>query len=149
MVSETFDVIVFNDPYEHFHKKLVDNELSYSTPLAGMPIGDQCNLSLLSRSMLSLLPFYLIACLLTLCTDSNYTEQAELRRVVEARAKVQAEIVKLQERYTHADDEITRLSNEVSLLQQCLYASSSIPSFPSSSSHPLPNPISATNASVP
>ena len=43
VVSETFDVIVFNDPYEPFYKKLIENELSYSSsPLAALQSGDQC-----------------------------------------------------------------------------------------------------------
>jgi len=131
VVSETFDVIVFNDPHEPFHKKLVENERSYSSALAEDPASDTP----------------LAVGLHAGDQYSNYTEQTELRRVAAARARVQAEITRLQERFTLADDEVTSLSHEVATLQQCLYASSASANF-HQPNHPLPNPISATNASM-
>jgi len=95
VVSETFDVIVFNDPTESFYKKLMENEPP-PTPLPIVQPGDQY---------------------------ANFAEQPEIKRITDARAKVKHEIQQLQDRFSRADSEEVALSHEIAALEQLLYDS--------------------------
>jgi len=100
VVSETFDVIVFNDPTEAFYKKLMENEPVH-TPLPAPLAGDQY---------------------------ANYAEQAELARIAEAQTKLRGEIQRLQNRFISVDGESNVVSQEIANLEQFLYGANSKPS---------------------
>jgi uncharacterized protein YhaN len=108
VVSETYDEIVFNSPKEEFYKVFLENPPG-SLPPKPSKYSEYCK----ECATHSFSNIYIPV--------TQFSEQQELRKILDAQKKVKGDTLKLREKLEKLDAEAKQLKEDISKLESNIY----------------------------